>query len=329
MKLCLVGCGEFARLCHGPALQVLAQRDAGVLLAACCDSDLARAAAFQTPFGFARAYADPGQMLEREKPDGVIVAVPPAVTCGVAVPILERGVPTLLEKPPGLTLAELERLRAAARAGGALVQVAFNRRTMPVLHRAMELLSVHFPPSSVQRIDYEMIRSQRWNEDFSTTAIHGVDALLYLARTGFRAVELRYQELGERGRAAFAVVMEAELAGGNHATLFIQPAGGFNRETVRIHGVGRSLVIAVPASPLSPEAGTLELWVDGHQTESFSDRGRTMVERMGILGELQQFVAALGGRGPLVPGLQDCVAPVAIMEAIRLRQRNPAGLPAA
>ena len=46
-------------------------------------------------------------MLTAERPDAVVVAVPPAMTCRIASLVLERGIRVLIEKPPGMTTAEL------------------------------------------------------------------------------------------------------------------------------------------------------------------------------------------------------------------------------
>jgi len=68
---------------------------------ACCDLDPARAEAFRRDFGYARAFTDPVAMLEAERPDAVVVVVPVEQTVAVGSLVLERGLPLLLEKPPG------------------------------------------------------------------------------------------------------------------------------------------------------------------------------------------------------------------------------------
>jgi predicted dehydrogenase len=170
----MIGCGSFAQLCHGPAQRKYAGSHPDVRLAACCDADGNRAREYAGAFGFARHFTDISAMLAIEKPDAVILAVPPTMTCGVASLVLERGFPLLLEKPPGMSPAELGRLIAAAERGGGRAQVAFNRRYMPVMRRAHEILDAGIPPESVGRVDYEMIRFDRWEPDFSITAIHAV-----------------------------------------------------------------------------------------------------------------------------------------------------------
>jgi predicted dehydrogenase len=259
-------------------------------------------------------------MLAAEKIDAVVMAVPPVATCESALLIIARGVPLLLEKPPGLTMAELNRLIASAEAHRAIVQVGFNRRMMPVMERAMEILESEFPVKSVAHIEYEMIRSNRWNEDFSTTAIHSLDALRFLARAPYQMAELRYHHHQDGDRAATSVRLDAETTQGTRLGLTIQPVAGRNAESIRIHGVGRSLSINLPASPLSEDEGTIELWAGGKLSEKFSDHGQEMVERMGIVGELATFVHAVRIGAPVTPTLVACSQQVALMEAIRSRR---------
>jgi predicted dehydrogenase len=323
LKICMVGCGYFAEFCHGPAQRKYAATHSDVQLAACCDVDEDRARRHAGAFGFARHYADIPAMLAAEKPDAVVAAVPPGMTCGVGTLLLERGLPVLLEKPPGLSPAELERLLAAAQRGGARVQVAFNRHYMPVMLRAREILAAGTPPASVIQIDYEMIRFDRWEPDFSTTAIHAVDGALVLARSPFRSAEIRLQTARDGDREAMNLSIEAECISGTRVRVIIQPVAGFNADFARVHAVGQSLALKIPVSPLSQANGSLEHWRGDKLVASYSDAGCDVVEKLGVFGETEAFLNAVRTGAALAPGLQDCHQQVALMEAIRLHRTGP------
>ena len=323
IRVCMIGCGGFAQLCHGPSQRRIAAADPAVELVACCDTDPSRAQAYARAFGFTHFYTDSLAMLGAEKPDAVIVAVPPPVTCGAVVPLLERGFRVLLEKPPGLTTAELERLIAAAAAGGAQVQVAFNRRRMPVLIKAREILDAEFALASVGRLDYEMIRCNRWDEDFSTTAIHALDAALFLARSPVLDAEFRFQDQKHGGRLTANAVMNAICVSGLPIQVTIQPVTGRNAESARLSSVGRTLILKIPASPVPEERAALELWRDNVRVEAFVDQARDTGERFGVLGETEDFLHAVRSGGAFTPNLQECRQPVALMEAMRLRRSGP------
>jgi myo-inositol 2-dehydrogenase/D-chiro-inositol 1-dehydrogenase len=320
LKICMIGCGSFAQLCHGPAQRKYFGAHSDVRLVACCDVDEDRARAYARAFGFERHGTDMSAILAAEKPDAVVVAVPPAMTCGVASLVLERGFPLLMEKPPGTSPAELERLIAAAEKGGARAQVAFNRRYMPVLRRAREILDAGIGPESVGRIDYEMIRFDRWEADFSTTAIHALDAALFLARSPFLTVEIRLQVQKKEDREAMNVVVEAECATGTRVRVNIQPVAGVDGDSAKIHAVGQSLAIKIPVSPQSTADGSLEHWRGDQLVTTFSDRDCDVVEKLGVFGETESFLNAVRSGSSLAPGLHDCHQQVALMEAIRLRR---------
>ena len=61
-------------------------------------------------FGVKNRYSSVDQLLDAEKLDAVFVATPPEVNAPVALPCLQRGVNTFLEKPPGMTAAEAKEL---------------------------------------------------------------------------------------------------------------------------------------------------------------------------------------------------------------------------
>ena len=70
----------------------------------------------------APAYADYQTMLERERPDAVVVAVPTRLHVEVALAAIDAGAGVLVEKPLASSLAEGRRLtRAAAQAGVVLM----------------------------------------------------------------------------------------------------------------------------------------------------------------------------------------------------------------
>jgi len=323
IRVCMIGCGSFARLCHGPAQRKLSDAGSGVELAACCDVDPGSSASYAGAFGFGRSYSEVGAMLSREKPDAVVMAVPPAMTASVAGGVLRLGYPLLLEKPPGLTPGELESLVAAAAKGGARAQVAFNRRHMPVVRRAMEMLDGVAGPAEVARIDYEMIRFNRWDPDFSTTAIHAIDTALFLARSPFRSAQIRFQEQRSGERTAVNVVVDAECASGTAVQVKLLPVSATNSESARIHAVGQSLDLRIPMSPQSHGHGRVEHWRADALVGSFSDASFGPVDRLGILAETEAFLDGVRTGAPLGPRLEDCRQQVALMEAVRVRRTGP------
>ena len=71
--------------------------------------------------------------------DAVSIAVPTALHAAVAVPLLERGLACLIEKPLAASVAEADQILAAAERGGALVSVGHVERFQPGLRKVREL----------------------------------------------------------------------------------------------------------------------------------------------------------------------------------------------
>ena len=163
--ICTIGCGGMATAAHGYAYAKYVAEHPNTLLAACCDIDTERAESFRARFGFARFYTDLLTMLERERPDAVCLVAPVELTCELSCRVLEQGFPLLLEKPPGQTVDELDRILAVAQAKGVAAQVAFNRRYAPLLLRLHSLLEEQVEAGSLQHLQVEFTRTGRTDPD--------------------------------------------------------------------------------------------------------------------------------------------------------------------
>lgn len=72
--------------------------------------------------------------------EGVIVATPHGYHADGVVPCLAAGKPVLVEKPMATSLADCDRMMAAAAKSGAALRVAHSRRFFPLVKQAREIL---------------------------------------------------------------------------------------------------------------------------------------------------------------------------------------------
>ncbi len=86
-----------------------------------------------------RSYTDYRTMVERERPDFVFSLGRHCDMAGIARYLLDRGVPFGMEKPMGLTSAEVAPLVEQARRQGAFAAVPLTFRRTPWVQRALEL----------------------------------------------------------------------------------------------------------------------------------------------------------------------------------------------
>jgi len=323
MKVCQIGCGEHARVAHGPSQARCARERASLVLAGCCDLDAARAESFRRDFGYARAHTDHLAMLDGERPDAVVVVVPVERTVEVGSMVLEHGMPLLLEKPPGETTPEVDRLIAAAESGGAVVphQVAFNRRYAPLIQELRRRTAEAGP---LQHLHYEITRVERRDPDFSTTAIHGLDAARYLAGADYAEARFRYREMPELGRGVANILVDAVMTSGATAHLAFCPVAGVLVERATAHAHGHTLSLHVPMWNGPDAPGRLWHFVGGKlAAELTGDKvgdGTALFELGGFYRETVAFLDAVeAGRAPS-PSLRESRQSVAIAECIRARQ---------
>ena len=132
----LVGCGDIARKRVAPALRDLENCE----LVAVSRADAARAESFAAEFGAKRWHADWRDLIKDPEVEAVYVATPVHLHAEQAVAAAEAGKHVLCEKPMALTVAECERMNAAAEANGVRLGVAYYRRFYPAVERLRKIL---------------------------------------------------------------------------------------------------------------------------------------------------------------------------------------------
>ena len=135
LQVALIGCGGRG-LGH---VRVLQEFDDVEMTAVCDPIEAARNAAGDE-FNITGRYASVDEMLDAQSLDAVFVATPAHLNGEAALPCLERGVNTLMEKPPGMSVAETTALRDAAARTGAKGMVGWNRRFHPIIVEAREMV---------------------------------------------------------------------------------------------------------------------------------------------------------------------------------------------
>jgi predicted dehydrogenase len=120
----VVGTGGIASL-HA---EEAARLDGRVRIVAAVDPDQDRLARFCDKWSVPRGYPELSAMLERERPDLVDIATPPGLHAPQARACLARGLTVWCEKPPALSLAELDQIAATEAEGGGRFAAVFQHR---------------------------------------------------------------------------------------------------------------------------------------------------------------------------------------------------------
>ena len=323
-RICVIGCGSMSTSGHGPSIARYAATHPDTTLAACCDLDPAKARKYRDQFGFARCGTDMMEMLSREKPDAVCLIAPVSLTCELTCRILDLGYPLIMEKPPGLTVAETDRMLAVADRTGVPHQVAFNRRYAPLVRELKQRVAERFRPDQLHHLRYDFVRVGRVDADFSTTAIHGIDTVRFLAGSDYRRIRFHYQSFPHLGPAVANILMDCELASGATAILSFCPVAGVVIERATVHLQDHTLFLDVPIWNACDSPGRLRhleksevrLDVTGNQVSD----GPEWYELSGFYGENAAFFDDLrAGRRP-AGDLRSARQSVAVMQCLRERR---------
>jgi predicted dehydrogenase len=139
LRVAVVGAGAFGRN-HLRVYRELQAAGLAVELVAVVDADSGVAAAAGERFGV-RWFTEVEELLADLKLDAASVCVPTVHHAAVAELLLAAGVDLLIEKPLAGTLADADRILAAARAHGRVVQVGHLERFNPAVTAARPLLN--------------------------------------------------------------------------------------------------------------------------------------------------------------------------------------------
>ena len=179
LRLAVIGVGHLGRH-HARILSTME----GVTLSAVVDTLPERAAEIASVSN-ARALTDYRDLIGEV--DAVVVAVPTELHAEVAVPFLDKGTPVLVEKPMSRSLADADRMLAAARASGAMIAVGHTERHNPAGAVALRLVSA---PRfiEVHRLSAFPDRSLDIDVVFDLM-IHDLDVILAIVKSEVTSIE--------------------------------------------------------------------------------------------------------------------------------------------
>ncbi len=135
VRLAIVGCGAITEGYHLPA----ALAEPGCEVTVLVDADLPRVTTLGQRSGVAKVSADYRDVIGAA--DAALLALPNHLHADVACALLERGVHVLVEKPMAITLADCDRMMAAAERARAVLAVAQLRRFWAPVHFVKDALA--------------------------------------------------------------------------------------------------------------------------------------------------------------------------------------------
>ncbi|MFA6317105.1 MAG: Gfo/Idh/MocA family oxidoreductase [Elusimicrobiota bacterium] len=244
LRIGVIGAGRMAQ----SHLDVLASMP-DVEIAALASRGAERRDAACARYRIGKAYQDHREMLDREKPDAVIVAVSVADNYEVARDCLQRGVHSLIEKPPGLSSAEAANLLKIAESAKALHMVGLQRRFLSHLQTGLRLLRERGPVLGISVEAPELFGPIKEKKKFPehvlakwmfANGIHLLDLMCFVGGDILSVASRRYW-IGETIHPDSLHTM-VEFAGscvGHYHSIWPSPGPW----SLRVYGVGCKLII--------------------------------------------------------------------------------------
>lgn len=133
VRLALVGAGRWGK-------NIIATLESlpNAKLVAICSTTPDELAQYKTKYN---TYADSRELVARNDIDGVLVVTPGSTHAKIALPFIQKGVPTYIEKPLTTTLADAKKIEKATQESGAQVFVGHLHLYNPAYHAAKEAIS--------------------------------------------------------------------------------------------------------------------------------------------------------------------------------------------
>jgi len=132
MNYAIIGCGLIGK-------KRLAALPAGSKLVVACDTDLSRANALVEIAKTGRAVTDFKEAVSDPEVDAVIVATINSTLAEISGAAIRAGKHVIVEKPAGMSVAEIDGLIALQIRHGVAVRVGFNHRFHPAFIKAREI----------------------------------------------------------------------------------------------------------------------------------------------------------------------------------------------
>jgi len=312
-RIAVVGCGAAAREFYLPVLKKYAGYGRSVVLV---DRVEQQAESMAREFGIQHCCTDYKSLpIDVE---AAIITTPHNLHAEQSIHFLEQGHPVFVEKPLGMTAAEVTRVLDAAASGEAVVMVNNYRRLFPSYRRVRELIqSGQF--GDVLRITIRdgtkfawksassfYLRDPQARGVFLDRGAHTVDILCWWLGERPQVVDARFDALG-----AVEGLMDVQLACGQ-ATISLKFSRFYRLENCYTIECEKARICGrlFDYSRLSVQSNGPPEWIEAGAALSHYEYAWQLVEN---------FVAVIAGRGAPLFLAADVAPSIAVIEKAYLR----------
>ncbi|WP_210502147.1 Gfo/Idh/MocA family oxidoreductase [Pantoea ananatis] len=183
MKLGFIGFGAQARENLIPACNTIY----GIEIAGICDSDPAKCIEAAALFNFdeSKIFHNHCDLMDKCRPDALIVSCYPTAHFRIACDAIERGIPVMLEKPIASSYEEVSHLAEMAKRRGVVTASGMNFRFAEITERITKIYKDGIQMISLRQMSNKPV-VPLWDYDdllrsfLHAQTIHGLDLLIHL-----------------------------------------------------------------------------------------------------------------------------------------------------
>ena len=240
MRTALIGLGRIGWQLH---IKEITKHD-GLSLCAVVDLNPSRLEEAKELYGVI-GYQDYREMLEKEKPEMVVIASPTVFHEEQAIAALRAGADVLLDKPMTIGMESARRIEEAVKETGRKLVVFQPHRSYVLAVAAKQIISSGKLGKlfEVNRIDYDYIRRNDWQafKEFgggmlNNFGAHYIDQLLYLTGEKTEHIYCTMKKIASRGDAEDVVRLILTTEQGTVLNIDINQACAMYKNDLRICG---------------------------------------------------------------------------------------------
>lgn len=333
-RIAIIGLGGIANAVHIPSLKELP--DARV--AAVCDLESERAKAGAACFGLSQWYDNYRTLLRKETIDGAFVLAWPDQTYRIAQDCMRAGVDVFCEKPAGITMFQLESLKRTQQETGALLQIGFNRRYIPLIRTVFDKMAALAPLTQINGCFYKNGEAAFYDgcaSSLECDVIHVADLLCAAAGCDVQSVQAMAGRVNSPVDNAWNAVFRYENGILGNIRTGYQTGG--RTHSFELHSPKASAYINIGFGTAACEADII--YFGGTESHSMASTGvqDAQIEHLdglaladssdyhryyGYYDEDAAFIQSMHTRVAAKPDIDDAIRAMKLIDAIRESARN-------
>ena len=298
IKIGFIGAGRLANHVHYPSLTEIKEAE----IIAICDINRNRLKETADKYQIEERFTDYKLMLKKVKLDAVYAIMPPISLKPnidplpkIVINCLKEGKHVFIEKPPGVTSKETEKMAKVAVENECKTMVAFNRRFIPVMREAKRIVEERGEITHCTATFHKNMLGQplAWGRiDYLTAdVIHAVDLLRWMGGEAEKVISHIGRFHSNHTNSYNALILFKKGCIGHLNSAY--SAGG-RYHAVEMHARGISAYVNIPQEADGQEALILKDGKSYMEAEKIRNidltRSRAFYKCYGFLQESQHFI---------------------------------------